>query len=296
MQRYKILSLVVGADRNIQPRGVTHNQASIPSAQLFTGSNVWSVKDTRKSNIRVNGDTVRCCIEGCCLLPSGDIVLADNGNHNLKKLNDMYQVISVCYMSDKPYGVCYIDNNTAAVTLNSNKLQFVDIRGGMTLTKSVDAGHPCRGVTYLNNQLYVIDNRSVYIYSKDGIKQRILYTHNFDMTSFKNIALSDDGSLIYISNWIRKLTTIDSSGNHLHTFTDSESGEVSGVCVDGEGHVLVSYQGSYKILQFSSDGKKKLGIISGPDCIYWARTLCFDKENTTLVVAGADDNINVLKL
>ncbi|XP_053382840.1 uncharacterized protein LOC123539750 isoform X2 [Mercenaria mercenaria] len=275
---------------------VTHDQARIPSAQRLTGSHVWSVKDKYKSKIRVKGDRTKCNIRGCCLLPSGEILLVDNSNDKLKKLDTRYQVISVCDMPIYSYDVCYIGNNVAVVAPEA-KLQFVDIRGGMTLANSVDTDHTCRGLAYGNNQLYVTGGRSVYIYSKDGIKQRILYTHQSGYTSFQNIALSDDGSLIYISNWNGGVVTIDSSGNHLNTFTDSELGRAGGVCVDGEGHVLVSDAYSGKILQLSSDGKKKLGIISNrSDYIYRTRALCFDKQNAALVVAGFDDNIMVLKL
>ncbi|XP_053382838.1 uncharacterized protein LOC128546052 isoform X2 [Mercenaria mercenaria] len=276
---------------------VTHDQARIPSAQRLTGSHVWSVKDKYKSNIRVKGDRYECDIHGCCLLPSGEILLADCDNVRLKKLDTRYQVISVCDMPISPKDVCYIGNNVAVVALSNNKLQFVDVKGGMTLTKSVDTDHICWGLAYGNNQLYVTDHRSVYIYSKDGIKQRILYTHQSGYTFFQNIALSDDGSLIYISYMDRGLVTIDSSGNHLYTFTDSELDRAGAVCVDGEGHVLVSDAYSNKILQLSSDGTKRLGIISyGSDYTYITQTLCFDKQNAALVVAGFDDNIMVLKL
>ncbi|XP_045181235.2 uncharacterized protein LOC123540347 [Mercenaria mercenaria] len=200
----------------------THNQASIPSAQRLTGTHVWSDKDRYKSIIRVNGERYRCVVEGCCLLPSGEILLADSGNDRLKKLDARYQVISVCDMPAYPNDVCYIGNNTAVVALTSNKLQFVDIMGGITLTKFVNTDHSCMGLAYRNNQLYVVGDSSVYIYSKDGKKESILYTHQSRYTSFQNIALSDDGSLIYISNIKNELVTINSSGKHLYTFTDSE--------------------------------------------------------------------------
>ncbi|XP_053391025.1 uncharacterized protein LOC128553860 isoform X2 [Mercenaria mercenaria] len=283
---------------------VAHNRANIPGAQRLTSSHVWSIKDKHKSKIRVKGDRNKCSIYGSCLLPSGEILLVDRVNHRLKKLDTRYQVISVCDMPADPYDVCYIDNNVAVVALSLHKLQFVDIRGCMTLTKSVDTGPFCKGLAYGNNQLYVIDSSSVYIYSKDGIKQRILYES--DIGFFVKIALSDDGSLIYISNSIviidsldkrGGLETIDSSGNHLYTFTDFELCSANGVCVDGEGHVLMSSFFSNMILQLSSDGKKRLGLITqGSDYINDTNTLCFDKENTTLVAAGNNDSIWVLKL
>ncbi|XP_053392244.1 uncharacterized protein LOC128554936 [Mercenaria mercenaria] len=274
---------------------VTHNRANIPDAQGLTSSHVWSIKDKHKRKTRVKGDRYVCDIQGCCLLPSGEILLADNTNKRLKKLDSRYKVISVLNMAVPSSDVCYIGDNVAVVAA-FYQLKFVDIRGGMTFTRSVDTDDRCYGLAYGNNQLYVIDGKSVYIYSKDGIRQRILYTHQSNLRSNK-IALNDDGSLIYISNLNGGLVTIDSSGNHLYTFTDSELGGASGVCVDGEGHVLVPGYSSGKILQLSSDGKKKLGIISqGSDYIYSTKTLCFDKENTVLVVAGNDDNITVLKL
>ncbi|XP_053382765.1 uncharacterized protein LOC123540354 isoform X2 [Mercenaria mercenaria] len=288
----------VGTDPLSQIHGhqrVTHNRANIPGAQGLTSSHVWSIKDKHKSKIWVKGDGNGCIIVGCCLLPFGEILLADYTNKRLKKLDSRYKVISVFNMAVYPSDVCYIGDNVAVVAA-FDQLKFVDIRGGMTFTRSVDTDDGCDGLAYGNNQLYVVGGRSVHIYSKDGIRQRILYTHRSYLYSSK-IALNDDGSLIYISNLNGGLVTIDSSGNHLYTFTDSELGRAGGVCVDGEGHVIVPDFSSDKILQLSSDGKKKLGIIShGSDYIYGTRTLCFDKQNAVLVVAGYDDNIKVLKL
>ncbi|XP_060601585.1 uncharacterized protein LOC132754861 isoform X9 [Ruditapes philippinarum] len=59
-------------------------------------SDVWSVEEKSEINIKINGDSDDCWIYGSCILPSGEILLTDYYNKKLKKLDNMYNVISVC--------------------------------------------------------------------------------------------------------------------------------------------------------------------------------------------------------
>ncbi|XP_053385892.1 uncharacterized protein LOC123538583 isoform X2 [Mercenaria mercenaria] len=259
---------------------------------------VWSVDSLQIFNtIRGEEEKLHCIILGCCYLPTGEILLADWRNRRLKKLNDFYETISVCDLPNRHRDVCYCGNNEAVVAMDDMNLQFVDVRGSMSLSRAVKTDHCCRGLACFGNQLYVIDVAFVFLYSIDGIKQRVLYTHRSGNQEFWHIAVSDDGSRIYITDYHTGLHTIDSSGNHLYTFTDQELRGATGVCIDGEGHVLVSGALSENVLQISSDGKQKLGIVANKfDNALHVRTLCFDRRNATLLVAGFEDSIAVVKL
>ncbi|XP_053381775.1 uncharacterized protein LOC123541541 [Mercenaria mercenaria] len=255
---------------------------------------IWSIDSAKNYTIKAKGDKQACVIYGCCMLPTGEILLADWNNRRLKKLNDRYQVISVRDLPGFPCDVCYWGNNTAVLAM-VNKMQFVDVRGGMSLTRRVKISQDCRGLACHGDQLYVVGGSSVYKYSTSSLPS-LLYTDHSGRVSFRHIAVSNYGNYIYITDTTSQIHIIDNEGNHLYTCTDPELHGAWGVCVDGEDHVLTCNRVSKKVLQISSGSFQKLGIIADRTNVSNAEVLCFNRSNATLVTAGVSDEIVVLKL
>jgi hypothetical protein len=99
-------------------------------------------REKSKINIWINADSQDCFIKGNCILLSGEILLTDHFNKRLKKLDNMYKVISVCDLPGKPRDVCYVGDNVAVVS-QWKKLQFVDTKHSMTLIRTIDTDHAC---------------------------------------------------------------------------------------------------------------------------------------------------------
>ncbi|XP_060603995.1 uncharacterized protein LOC132756867 [Ruditapes philippinarum] len=186
-----------------------------------------------------------CDIIDVSVLPTGDILLADGLNRQLIKVNKQYKVISTLSINiDRCLNnVCHIGNNIAVVS-GYNKLHFVDVTGDMSLIRSVSTYHDCYTLTCHSDKLYVVDYFSVHIYSTDGEYIKHLYTpeDKYSMYTYTDIAVSNDGSMIYIMNKQYKLTTIDSSGNHLFTLDIPDFEEFgiygNGLCVDDQGFIF----------------------------------------------------------
>jgi hypothetical protein len=259
-------------------------------------SNVWLVEEKSEINIRTNADSQECFINGSCILPSGEILLADYNNYNLKKLDNTYDVKCVCDLPDIPFDVCYVGDNVAVVSLLGSKLQFVDTTHSMTLLKSIDTDHTCRGLACHGDLMYVRDD-DVYSYSTDGIKQQMIYSSRknwymiFNNTS---ISVSNDGSKLYLL-CENKLVTIDNNGNHLFTLSNLDIHVSGGVCVDDQGYVYVNSRIG-DILQISEDGTTILQMIKNVFSSINPYSITFDRENTVLIAAGYSDTISVLKL
>ncbi|XP_053390111.1 uncharacterized protein LOC128553030 [Mercenaria mercenaria] len=256
------------------------------------------VKSVRDYDIEPEGN---CYITGCCVLPTGHILLTDILHNKLIKMDRYYSDFNTCDLPGIPFGVCYIDINMAVVALMGRKLQFVDISEGLTLTKSVNTDHECLDVTCHGNKLYVIDNDSVSVYTTDGEYQNVLYTANDNEDGygheFKYIATSNDGGMLYITDGNIGFFTIDSSGNHLYTLTDlPDHIEMRGVCVDDQGHVYVIdvvKEGSV-IVQVSADGRQNLGTVFELD--NYCRSVQFDRMKCALLVVGKSNKLRVLTL
>ncbi|XP_060589582.1 uncharacterized protein LOC132744818 [Ruditapes philippinarum] len=269
-------------------------------------SGLWSVEEKREINIRTNDDIEGCFITGSCIIPSGEILLADYNNKKLKKLDNMYNVRCVCDLSHIPYDVCYVRDNVAVVSLSWKKLQFVDTTHSMTLLKSIDTDHECLGLVCHGDQMYVRDcYGSVYSYSTDGIKQQMIYLISrnesflFNYYIFNNtspITVSNDGSKLYLPG-LNELVTIDNNGNHLFTLNNEDINFKCGVCVDDEGFVYVNDM-NWNIIKISEDGRTILQVITNLSNLTGgrSRTLTFDRKNKALIEAGWSDTIIVLKL
>ncbi|XP_060600203.1 uncharacterized protein LOC132753719 isoform X2 [Ruditapes philippinarum] len=269
---------------------------SVKRSRLMS-SGLWSAEEKREINIRIKDDRKHCYISGSCILPSGEILLADDTNKKLKKLDDMYNVKYVCDLPDCPRDVCYVGDHVAVVTLWS-KLQFVDTKRSMILIRSIDKDHGCHGLTCHGDQMYVRDlYGSVYSYSTDGIKQRIIYSLRKNIYDYhENITVSNDGSKLYLP-YENKLVTIDNNGNHLFTLNNEDIDFECGVCVDDQGYVYVNDMNG-NILQISEDGRTILQVITNVSCMKYAfpLTLTFDRKNKALIAAGWSDTFRVLKL
>ncbi|XP_053374538.1 uncharacterized protein LOC123532397 [Mercenaria mercenaria] len=253
------------------------------------------VKSVRDYDI---GSEEICSFIGCCVLPTGHILLADNYSEKLTKTDRNYRVLNTIDLPGRYTDVCYIDSNVAVVARVNLKLQFVDITEGLTLTKSVDTEHACNAVACHGNKLYVINVDTVHVYTTDGEYQNVLYTAEFDddYSYFRYVAVSNDGRMIYISDYNNGLVTIDSSGNHLYTLADLPNKLMRGVCMDDQGYVYVLCydREDCVIMQVSADGRQTLGTVLEFDGNYnWIQ---FDKMNSALLVAGNSKKLRVLTL
>jgi hypothetical protein len=262
-------------------------------------SGLWSVDEERKIKIRIKDDRKLCYISGICILPSGEILLADDTNKKLKKLDKMYNVKCVCVLPDKPIDVCYVGDNVAVVPLRW-KLHFVDTKRSMKLIRSIDTDHSCSGLACHGDQMYVRDcYSSVYSYSKYGIKQQLIYSYRNLYKYFKNtsqITVSNDGSKLYLP-YEKVLVTIDNIGNQLCTLYNRDIRGSCGVCVDDQGFVYVDDMNG-NIIQISEDGRTILYVITNLSHMTdgRSRTLTFNRKNKALIAAGYSDTISFVKL
>jgi hypothetical protein len=206
---------------------------------------------------------------------------------------------------------CYNRHNDFLVVygkhLSEQKLLFVDVKDKLSLNRSVSISQTCRSLTCHNDKLYLLDEDSVYIYSFDGEFIETLYKEENVSSAFLAIAVSNDGSMIYILSKIRYLITINSSGNHLFTLNSPEFEYYSlsneqRVCVDDQGNVFILDKkirsGSHliKIIQVSPNGEKCYGVLFQFDSYIDCKNIVFDSDRCALVLVGSTKMITVLTL
>jgi hypothetical protein len=229
------------------------------------------------------------------------------------KLDTLYKVISTLSLKDcfRCVDSCYNSHHDFLVVggdkKNENKLFFVDVKDKISLNRSVSIPHNCRSLTCHSDKLYLIDKDSVFIYSIDGEFIETLYKVENVSSQFLVIAVSNDGSMIYILNDRDNLITINSSGNHLYTLNFPEPGRFLSssigrrVCVDDQGNVVIlpeknSKSKLIKIIQVSPNGEKCYGVLFQFDSNIEYERIVFDSERCALVLVGKTKEIMVLTL
>ncbi|XP_045193774.2 uncharacterized protein LOC123549616 [Mercenaria mercenaria] len=86
------------------------------------------IKSKKEVNIKKKDDKDTCWIIGICQLPDGTIILADEKNRTIKRLDNDYKVKDHCDLGSGPLGICCSGELEVAVKVGGSKdgkIQFV---------------------------------------------------------------------------------------------------------------------------------------------------------------------------
>ncbi|KAH3737253.1 hypothetical protein DPMN_043836 [Dreissena polymorpha] len=87
---------------------------------LGKSGNVFTVKGKFRYNARIQSDSHKCDILGTCVVPDGQVLVADKNNRKVKLLDQLYQVVSHWSATDIPWDICLITPSEVAVVVMSN--------------------------------------------------------------------------------------------------------------------------------------------------------------------------------
>ncbi|XP_052232019.1 uncharacterized protein LOC127845245 isoform X4 [Dreissena polymorpha] len=206
--------------------------------------------------ISMEGDSDKewfCSIRDICVLPSGQVLLADEDYNNVKLLNEHYQMVTRYRLSGPPWGLCQITSSKVGVSVGS-EVQFIKVK---------------------NNRL------------EAGRKIRLKHQCRVGCC-----AVSPTGDKLYIISYSdHSLLTLAMDGSVLASFMDPELQYPGALDVTPAGQVLVC--GSESILQVDSKGSRKLETLTKPPysvrcnpnvtpCPY---SVCYN-SNTGSIIAG----------
>jgi hypothetical protein len=238
------------------------------------------------------------------MLPNCEVLLADYNNNRLKKLDSSYKVRNHCDVTEEPYSVCYIGNNTAVASLGRYTIQYVNVSGKISLIQLMKLDHECFDIACHGDTLYVRSGDTIYKYDKNCGQKHVLYHYRniLPMLYRASIAISDNGERLYF--WTNTgLTTIDANGNLISSqFVEYD---VSDICIAGESIVLVldaknifhqwDYNGKNTFHQLDYAGIKHQTINNMPINLLLPPSMCFDRERCRIIAGGNEDHIYVNK-
>ncbi|KAH3773685.1 hypothetical protein DPMN_175053 [Dreissena polymorpha] len=75
---------------------------------LGKSGKAFNVLEKYVHTVRIPSDSCPCYIAGICVLPDGQVLVADSANKRVKLLNQQYQVVSHCGVNAEPRDMCLI--------------------------------------------------------------------------------------------------------------------------------------------------------------------------------------------
>ncbi|KAH3873804.1 hypothetical protein DPMN_037044 [Dreissena polymorpha] len=100
---------------------------NMPSLTLkMIQDQVLTVKRKSEYNVEKSADKAwTCLITGICRMRSGQVIVVDYNNENVKLLDPHYNVSSHCDVFGTPCDICQITSSEVAVTLYDARVQFL---------------------------------------------------------------------------------------------------------------------------------------------------------------------------
>ncbi|XP_053383729.1 uncharacterized protein LOC128549959 [Mercenaria mercenaria] len=281
-------------ERNSEILHFLQNHESLAKKPLLMKHGLYEVQSKQSYNVTLNDDVNTCYIRSSCILHSGDILLADNNNMNIKLVDcETYKVRNSMKMSANPRSICKISSVEAAVTLEIKTVQFVSTKNELVPTRSLKFDHDCRGIAVMDGQLVICENGNVaYIYTMNGSRLNIMQkdtTGNDIFSHIREVCVSDNGRTIHVVDSDRGPVTIDRDGNVVWRFCGQELKSAWGVCTDGNCNVFVSGASSKNVVQLGPDGKLLGEVVTKAHGLECPHAVCFDAKRCKLFVSDGNE-------
>jgi hypothetical protein len=266
-------------------------------------NDLYQIQSSQIVNISHPCDTEVCSVHSCCIISSGDILMSDYKNKNIKVLDgSSYTVKDVLPFQLYPLSVCEVNKNEAAVTLaeakyfsGDNRIQFISTENNKLVpTRSIKLDHCCTGIGLVDDLIYVSNERKrVYVYDVNGTLKRTLYLDQYGNELFSksySIIQSRNKKRVHVTDLDKGLVTLDSDGRLLWKYSGEELHMAWGVGTDNKGNIFVSGGNSGNVLQVASDGKCLGEIVSESHKIKDPQAICFDKNKSRLILTKYNSN------
>lgn len=264
---------------------------------------MYRVRKSERYCVRQVDDYYNCDIWSCCLLDSGDILLADYNNKKVKKLDkETYTVSDSLKFPAAVHSICRVSNSQVAVTLDNFSVVFVNVDDKLTPVNTLQLDFNCRGIAVIGDTMYVSmhQGESVSEFSIEGKQRRAtFYTQSKSYLSFftplqkyyiRDLCSSDDRKALYIAIKWKGLVTVDTKGNITWEFSGPKLLNAWGISTDGKENVFVGGFRSNNVVQLSNNGEYVGEVVPESFGLRKPQGLCFARDSNKLIVATDGSN------
>ncbi|XP_045186416.2 probable E3 ubiquitin-protein ligase MID2 [Mercenaria mercenaria] len=139
-----------------QSRASTSSSQTSPDNRAPLPIYMYKTQLYGKFGVKEKSDSKACDISNICQLPDGTILIADNINSKLKRLDQSYKLLDSLQLSVPPHSICNVGSDEVAVSLfDAKKVQYISVKKKLTSKRSFSTGNYCRELVYVDDKLYV---------------------------------------------------------------------------------------------------------------------------------------------
>ncbi|KAH3749155.1 hypothetical protein DPMN_183646 [Dreissena polymorpha] len=136
---------------------------------------VFTVQGKSVHNVKISSDSKACNIGAICVLPEGQVLVADYSYNTIKLLDQQHRVVSHCSVTTAPFDMCQITPSEVAVTLKS-EVQIITVNNRKLVTgRKLQLQHVCYGIACHQEDLYITDMTALYKYTLSGKQVSKMY-------------------------------------------------------------------------------------------------------------------------
>ena len=283
---------------------------NITDTDIRHGSIMWQDKRIRsisKVNIRIPDDSEVPCIDGCCCMSDGQVVLCDWNNYQIKLLDSSYKLIGNLKLPARPADISVLNDTDVIITLpHKRQLLIVAVTSQLRIIRIIQLDKKCWGVDVSGGEIYITcwdesEQGEIRILDMSCNERRRISLSRVMATNMlkkpRYIAVSAFSGKIFITHLeTLTLTCLTSDGQLVYQYNAQRLGCSVGILVDSADNVLLCYSDSHTIVVITPDGRKHGTLLSGKDGIEYPCSLAYRARDNTVIVGCHTDQLACIQL
>ncbi|CAC5385844.1 unnamed protein product [Mytilus coruscus] len=215
-----------------------------------------------------------------CIKIGNTLVFTDCDNNRLIICNSDGTDIHHIPLSYRPYHMTVVNSNSVAVSYSDRTILIINISTG-SVTSTINTSGYCYGISYNDNNLYVVTDRSI-IHVMD-LRGKVIRTIPLPSYRITDITVDRD-RLVCIGYTSIYCCSLD--GKLIWKFEKDKFQDLDGVTTDNDGNVYVTDYNTNTVVVISDDGQHHRELLTKSDGLNEPRGIYFDKKENILLVCN----------
>ncbi|CAG2234631.1 unnamed protein product [Mytilus edulis] len=258
---------------------ISTSTAALIQAQTLVKSNL-PVSVTLRKQFNINIPPTNHMEMMSCIKIGNKLIFTDLYNKRLNICNSDDTTINHIPVPYDSWFLTEVDSNTVSVSCIGKIIPIIDISAG-SITDAIRTNHPCLGIAYNDNNLYVvIEYRNIQVMDLTGKQIRTIplpADNIIDITVDRDRLVCIESVSIYCCSLDGKL---------IWKFENDKYHSLSGVTTDDDGNVYVINDKNHSVVVVCDNGKHYREILSESNGLNRPCGIYFDKQENVLLVCN----------
>ncbi|XP_071160567.1 tripartite motif-containing protein 2-like [Mytilus edulis] len=265
---------------------LSFKEAKADQAQIqLLEPNILSIKQIGiqlKKRFKVKQTSFLTWLSGCTMLRNGSVLIADyKGDNNLMEYNEEGKHIRTIKLSGSPFDISVIDSDRIAITYGSLS-QYIEICNikNNTIEKRAKLKSKCYGISYKNNNLFVVIEDGIVITNMLG---KVLSKLDVECGLYLETAVD---RIYFTVERNQTVNCISMTGEEIWVHKEESLVGPKGITVDNHQNVYVVDIKSKILVVIQHDGSSSKTILTKADGLDQPQTLHYSKEKNVLLLCN----------